>query len=468
MKINNNLKKNINNSVVRIIAEDIDINWNLPYTIETPSKGQGTGFFIDTEGYILTCAHVVNGSKNLYIEIPSNGSEKYKCSIISICPYFDIALIKCDTYKSKDYLELSDSNKLNVGMAVIVIGYPASYTISSSNANNLKFTVGIIKGQQQGMIETDSAINPGNSGGPLLCENKVIGINSMKLVGESLESIGYAVPINNYKIIKDCIKNKIIYRPNLLFEYNNTNKNIVKGLTNGSVDNGVIISKILKNSPFMETNIKKDTIITKINNMKIDNYGIIEDYKWLDTSININILLNNYKNDEVIKIHYYNNKKEETCTIKLTPYIPPVRMMFSVFEKIPYMIIGGMIFMNFSVNHFLNMDKNDINKICMINNNLKSEKELLILSYVFPNTKVNILNNIKKDDFITKVNEINVHNVKQLKKALRKPIIINNNEYFKFEEKNGKSVIMSVKDIIEEDLIFSSIYKYPLSEFHNK
>ena len=65
--------KKINNAVVRIIAEDIDINWRLPYLLEEPMKGQGTGFFIDNKGHILTCAHVVNGAKNIIIEIPNIG-----------------------------------------------------------------------------------------------------------------------------------------------------------------------------------------------------------------------------------------------------------------------------------------------------------------------------------------------------------------------------------------------------------
>ena len=206
----------------------IDINLNLPYIRQEPSKGQGTGVFIDNKGHILTCAHVVKGAINLYIEIPSLGSEKYNAIVIGICSQFDIALIKCTNYKSKIYIELGDSNNVDVGMQVMVVGYPVSNT-TSSNSNNLKFTTGIIKGQQNGMIETDSTINPGNSGGPLFCNDKIIGINSMKLKGDGLENIGFAIPINNYKIIKDCFKDKIIYRPNLLFEYNNTNKEIEIG-----------------------------------------------------------------------------------------------------------------------------------------------------------------------------------------------------------------------------------------------
>jgi serine protease Do len=469
MKIEDKIKKLINKTVVRIIAEDISINWSIPYLINEPSKGQGTGFFINDKGDILTCAHVVNGARNVYIEIPSLGNDKYDCTIIAICPIFDIAMIRCNKFKSKNYVKLGDSYRLIIGSEVMVVGYPASYTTSSSNTNNLKYTVGIIKGQQKGLIETDSTINPGNSGGPLFCNGKVIGINSMKLVGDSLENIGYAIPINNYKVIKDqFVKNKIIYRPNLLFNFNNTDKDILKGLTSGKVSEGIIISKIFDDSPLKNSPIKKDTIITEINHIKLDNYGYTYEHKWLGTNISIDVLLNNFKNDETIKISYFNNNVGGTCDIKLKPFIPPVRIMYPSFEVIPYFIIGGIVFMNLSLNHINDKEitNENFNIMCLTRNEDELLKKHLIISFIYPNTKVNILNNLRKNDFITKVNDISVNSIDTLIKSLKKPVIINKIEYIKIETNHGKSTIMSVEDIIKQDLLFSGIYKYQLNEFH--
>jgi S1-C subfamily serine protease len=468
MKIDNNFKNKINKCVVRIIAEVININWNMPYLLEEPVTAQGTGFFINNDGLILTCAHVVDSSKNLYIEIPFFGSDKYKCEVLFIVPQFDIALIKCLDYKNKDFLELGDSDNLNVNSEVVVVGYPTSLKLSSSNSNNLKFTSGIISGQQAGLIQTDSAINPGNSGGPLFCNNKVIGINSSKLVGDSLENIGHAVPINNYKVIKNYGNKNIIYRPNLLFSYNNSDKNIIKKLTNGKVDNGIIVSKIFNYSPLKNTNIKKDSIITEINNIKIDNYGLTSDYKWIGTNINISILLNRFLNNETIKIKYYNNEKVGIENIKLEPFIAPIRKIYPSFENVNYFIFSGMILMNFCDNHIEYIDTNNVNVICNIINTEEKLKEKLYVSYIFPNSKVSILKNINKHNFVTKVNDINVKNINQLKNSLKKPIIINKIEYMKFEEKNGKSIILSVEDIIKEDILFSKDYKYELNEIHKK
>jgi len=459
MEINNKLKSKINNSVVRIIAEDIDINWNIPYQMKEPSKGQGSGFFIDNKGYILTCAHVINGSKNLYIEIPFIGPEKYECDIIGICPTFDIGLIKVKNYKNKDFLTLGDSNKLKVGAEVQVVGYPVSGK-TSNNSNNLKYTKGIISGQQQGFIQTDSAINPGNSGGPLFSNNKVIGINSRKLVGSSLENIGYAIPINNYKVIEDDFNQNIVYRPNLLFEFNNTDKDMVKILTNGKTSSGIMVSKVYDESILSNSNIKNGTIITEINNHKIDNFGLT-DYKWIGTQVKIDILLHQLKNNSMISIKYYNNEKLETYKCKLTPFIPQIRRMYYVFEKeIPYLIIGSMIFMNLCENHQSN---NNINLFCKVFYNKENlAKEKVIVSYIFPNTKVDILKNIKTYDIIAKVNDISVSNISEFKKALKKPLKIKNKEYIKLETDDFKSVIISVSDIIKENKKFSNIYKYPV------
>lgn len=468
MKLNNNFKKKINKCVVRIIAEDININWNIPYLLEEPYSVQGTGFFINSNGIILTCAHVVDCSKNLYIEIPFLGSDKYRCEVISIVPKFDIAIIRCLEYKNKDFLELGNSDNLDVNSEVHVVGYPTALKKFSTNSNNLKFTSGIISGQQSGLIQTDSAINPGNSGGPLFLNNKVIGINSSKLVGEQLENIGHAVPINNYKVIKDNIDSTIIYRPNLLFTYNNTDKDIIKKLTNGKIDYGVMVSKIFDYSPFKNTNIKKDTIITEINGFKINNFGLTSDYKWIGTNININILLNKFKNNENIKIKYYNNEKLGFLKIKLEPFISPIKKMYSSFENIDYLVFSGMIFMNFCKNHLNYISNNDINVMCNIDNTEEKLKEKLYVSYIYPNSKVSILKNINKHNFIVKVNEINVKNVHELINALKKPIIINKIEYIKFEEKNGKSIILSLEDIIKEDLKFSNDYKFELNEIHKK
>ena len=455
------ITKNINYSIVRIIAESINLNWKIPYLIEDLTLSQGTGFFIDNKGTIITCAHVIDGAKNLYIEIPSINSNKYECEVISICPSFDLAIIKTKNFKSKYFLNLGNSDDLNFQDKVDVIGYPKSLT---NNSNNLKYTSGIICGQQNGLIQTDSAINPGNSGGPLFFNNKVIGVNNVKLVGKSLENIGYAIPINYYKNIKDDVKNKIIYRPDLLFEYINTNEKILLKLTGNKINKGVIISKIYDTSPLIKSSFKEGSILTHIDNYEIDNFGLIN-YIWIGSKININVLLNKYKNNSYITLKYFNENKFEKYRVKLNPYVEPIRKLYNVFENIEYYIIAGIIFMNFSLNH-INDENTKI--ICKVKNKKDLIKSKVIVSSIFPNTTARILNNIKEHNIITKINDIEISNINELKKAIFKPIIISNEKYIKIEEENKKYILLSIEDIIKEDTLYSSIYKYELNEFHKK
>jgi S1-C subfamily serine protease len=478
MDNNNRSTKKINYSVVRIIADDIDFNWRIPYTLNEPKKGNGTGFFID-DTHILTCSHVVSNSKNVYIEIPAKSSDKYYCDVVSICPFFDIALLKTKNYKSLYYVNLGNSDNLKVGSKVEVVGYPVGFSKTKDGINNLKFTSGIISGQQNKYIQTDSSINPGNSGGPLFSKGVVIGINSSKLVADNLDNIGYAIPINNFKIIKDnMLKEKIVYRPNLLFEYNNTDKNLISQLTNGKVDKGILISKIYNKSILKgnskenskttitkisknnKSHIDKDCILTEIDGYKIDNFGLT-DYKWLGTHVNIDIILNKFKNNENVNITYYQNGNKYINKITLKPFVPEVRSMFPAIENIEYIILGGMIFMNLAKNHL--EGETPLKLLCnnMKNNNDNDyDKPKVIVSYIYPNTEVNILNNIKVDNIILKVNDIKINNISSMRNALKKPIVINKKQYIKIENEDGKSVLMLKTDINKQNEIFSQLYGY--------
>ena len=473
--MNEKMKNKINKCVVRIMAESININWEMPYLKEAPSMGQGTGFFIDNKGHILTCAHVIDGAKHLYIEIPNISSTKYECEIIGICPIFDIGLIRCKDYQPKEYIELGNSDKLKVETTVHVVGYPVSLGRYHNDSNNLKYTVGIIGGQQNGLIQTDSAINPGNSGGPLFSGNKVIGINSLKLVGDSLENIGFAIPINNYKTIKNDLfksKSKIINRPDLLFEYSNTEKETLKEMTKNKISEGIIVSKIYTSSLLKKSTIKEGDIIIEIDKYKLDNFGLTKNYKWIGTSIKHNILMNKFKNNQSIIIKFYSliDKKIKKYNIVLKPFISPIRTIYPAFEKIEYLVFGGMVFSNLTTNYINNLQITNEKKLemyALLKNTDEYLNPKLCLTTVF-NKKILMLKNIKHGDIITKVNDINVDDIITLKHALSRPIVINKNKFIKVENKNSKSIILPINELLKEDKTFSNNYSYEISNLYEK
>ena len=459
--ITKELKKYINKSIVRITAEVIEININIPYELETPQKGQGTGFFINNKGLILTCAHVVDAAKNIYIEVPNISSKKYLCHIISICPEFDLALIQTDELVNQHYLKLGDSLKLNSGDKVFAVGFPKNF--SKINVNNIKYSDGIISGHQDGLIQTDTAINPGNSGGPLFYKDKVIGVNSRKLVGDDVSNIGYAVPIHCFHSINYSkeLKNKIIYRPALEVILNNTNENIVKLMTNKKEKEGIYISKIFQDSILDQLKIPENSILVKFDKYSIDNYGYTN-FRWLGEKVHLNNILNNYQKDQKILVVLYHMNKKINKKITLNMYIPPVKRIYPNLENVPYYIIGGAIFMELTLNHiqsnleiFVELDKDEL------------RKKILICSFVFPNSMADILNNLKKGAIIEKINDKKVEDIPQLRKALKTPISFNKNKFFKVETKNNKVSLFEFTHLKKHDENLAKLYRFQSENFMN-
>ena len=295
---------NINiKSIVRIISEGYNFDWKSPFNKSSNSDSIGTGFFIDSE-YIVTCCHVVENSLKIYINIPSLDKEKYEVQLISCCPCLDIALLKTINYKSKYFLELDDSDKAKATDKVKAIGYPLGL-------ENAKYSAGIISGIEEYFFQTDAPINEGNSGGPLINNNnKVIGINSSKVT--SSEGIGFSIPINFFKNMKELmLKNKIIRKCALLCEFNNMDKNLWKKLTNNNIDNeyktGYYIKKCHKESSlYTEHNIRDGDILLEFNNIKVDNYGEMN-ISWDNEKINLFNYLKRFNVNDIINLKIWSS-----------------------------------------------------------------------------------------------------------------------------------------------------------------
>ena len=150
--------------------------------------GQGSGFMISKNGYVMTNAHVLQDAS--YAEALTSDNKTVPMTLIAYNDSLDIALLKINgTYS---YFNFGDSNNLRIGQQVIALGNPLGLSFSASE--------GIISalnrpGRTNGMnayIQTDASLNPGNSGGPLLdTSGEVIGINNFK--ARNAENIGFAL-----------------------------------------------------------------------------------------------------------------------------------------------------------------------------------------------------------------------------------------------------------------------------------
>jgi putative serine protease PepD len=190
----------------RVIPAVVSISVKAPTGSDT-----GSGFFLDSNGLILTNNHVVEpGAVSGTITVELSNGKKYPAKLIGRDNSYDLAVLKIDV-TSAPTLQLGNSDLVQVGDAVIAIGSPLglSGTVTSGiiSSKNRAVTTGNGSGETSfiNAIQTDAAINPGNSGGPLVdATGAVIGVNSaIATLGSGTQSgsigLGFAIPINQAK-----------------------------------------------------------------------------------------------------------------------------------------------------------------------------------------------------------------------------------------------------------------------------
>jgi len=167
-----------------------------------PQRGVGSGFIVDSKGYILTNEHVVEGATRITVGLQSG--EKYRGRVIGIDEETDVAVIKIDSAQNLPTVTLGDSNAAQVGDWVLAIGSPFGL--------DQTVTAGIISKKEretpyftsfQRFLQTDAAINRGNSGGPLVnMRGEVIGINSQIATSTGdYNGIGFALPASEASFV---------------------------------------------------------------------------------------------------------------------------------------------------------------------------------------------------------------------------------------------------------------------------
>ena len=172
------------------------------------SQGSGTGFLVDSNGTIVTNAHVVGDNKQVQVRFDDKG-QYHDAQVLSVDASTDLAAVKVSASDVQGIrpLQLADSDSAQVGDSVVAIGYPLGLDRTA--------TAGIVSGLERRIespngfsidkvIQTDAAVNPGNSGGPLLnAKGQVIGVNSQIATaaggGEGNIGISFSIPSNTVK-----------------------------------------------------------------------------------------------------------------------------------------------------------------------------------------------------------------------------------------------------------------------------
>ncbi|KAM3091704.1 HhoA/HhoB/HtrA family serine endopeptidase [Phormidesmis sp. 146-35] len=240
-------------------------------------RGQGSGFLIDKSGVILTNSHVINGADKVTVTLKDG--RVFEGKVRGFDEVTDLAVVKVDG-TNLPIAPLGDSDAIDVGEWAIAVGNPLGLdnTVTLGIVSTLKRSsaqVGI-PDKRLDFIQTDAAINPGNSGGPLLNDRgEVIGINTA--IRADAMGIGFAIPINKVKSIKDQLaRGEKIPHPYLgvqmttltpeIAQQNNSDPN--SPFTVPEL-NGVIVVRVLPNTPAAIAGIRRGDVVTQIDGVKV-------------------------------------------------------------------------------------------------------------------------------------------------------------------------------------------------------
>ncbi|EZP74789.1 2-alkenal reductase [Parageobacillus genomosp. 1] len=286
--------------------------------------GVGSGVIYKKENgkaFIVTNHHVVENASQL--EVSLKDGTRVPAKLLGSDVLMDLAVLEIDAEHVKKVAEFGNSDTVKPGEPVIAIGNPLGLQFAGS------VTQGIISGtnrtvevdlDQDGapdwnaeVLQTDAAINPGNSGGALVnVEGQVIGINSMKIAQESVEGIGFAIPINTaIPIISDLEKYGQVRRPYMGVELRSLSDissyhlqatlHLPKHVTEGAA-----VIQVVPMSPAAQAGLKQFDVIVALDDYKIRNVLDLRKYLYTKKSIG----------DEM-KVAFYRDGEKHTVTMKL-------------------------------------------------------------------------------------------------------------------------------------------------------
>jgi len=270
-------------------------------------SGTGSGFFISNDGYILTNNHVVADADK--IKITDINKNVFEAKRIGSDPKTDLALLKIEV-KDVPFIQLGDSEALEVGEWVLAIGNPLGQDLSvtsgivSAKGRQLS---GLAEVDYQDFIQTDAAINHGNSGGPLInMEGKAVGITSVILStsGGSI-GIGFAIPSNMARSVLTDLK---------------TEGRVIRGYLGIGITEvldseaeqydmpmgGILIGSVEKNTPAKDAGLEKWDLITEVNGKRVR------------SSMDLRNIIASHKPGDEVTLTIYRGQKKMTFKVKVT------------------------------------------------------------------------------------------------------------------------------------------------------
>ena len=239
------------------------------------SASSGSGFVLTSDGYIVTNYHVVKDAQTVKVTMYSG--DEYDAQYVGGDEDYDIAVIKIEA-TGLPAVTLGNSEELNVGDHVLAIGNPLgdlTFSMSGGMVSSVNRTINV-DGTPFNMIQTDASINPGNSGGPLLNSyGEVVGIVSAKYSsygtsGESVEGLGFAIPINDViSMIQDIMTNGYVSNKAYLGATVGTLTAQMAQQYRYDISEGAFVYSVEDGSPAAQAGLQLGDVITAIDGTEI-------------------------------------------------------------------------------------------------------------------------------------------------------------------------------------------------------
>jgi serine protease Do len=236
-----------------------------------PRRGFGSGVIVDPKGVVLTNYHVVQGAVKVQVRLKDG--RKFYSKDIKSDPKTDLAIVRIDAKESLPFLEIGDSDAMEIGDRVLAVGAPfglagsVTHGIVSAKGRNLDLNT------YEDFIQTDAAINPGNSGGPLInLEGKVIGINSViKSRSGGFQGVGLAISSKlARRVMEQLEKNGVVRRGYLGVQIRELDPAVASRL--GVKDkSGVLVARVEEGTPAAKAGLKEGDVLTKMSGKPVFN-----------------------------------------------------------------------------------------------------------------------------------------------------------------------------------------------------